>query len=256
MNESFLNKVNEAIRSINNSGIYFEDIYSNSELFHLYVAIFGIMPSFFELGDKSYTERLIPVVDAEEDTLPIDVDKTLPKILEVLGNTCVIFNHFDCPFIISEDGMMIYATFNDNIVCLYKENKLPEAITNCVVCREPKKKQMLYVTQSSRGFSVTGMDVNKQDCDISMNYNDDLPDAKIREALMSDESGILILHGIPGCGNLKEYFCILFGNPNIFGYLCSIIIINIKYEKSNTYKRTITIAYPLICGRTIKSNQN
>lgn len=207
MNESFLNKINEAVRSINNSGIYFEDIYSNSELFHLYVAIFGAMPSFFELGDKPYTERLIPTVgEEEEDILLIDADQTLPKILEILGNTCVAFNHFDRPFIISEDGLMVYATYHGDVICLYKEDKLPEAILQCVVYRKPKKKQMLYVTQSSRGFSVTRMEVNKQDCDISTNYNDDLPDDKIRESLTSDESGIIILHGIPGCGNLKEYF--------------------------------------------------
>lgn len=223
MNESFLNKINEAVRSINNSGIYFEDIYSNSELFHLYVAIFGIMPSFFELGDKPYTERLIPTVgeEEEEDILPIDVDKTLPKILEVLGNTCVAFNYFDRPFIISEDGLMVYATYHGDVICLYKEDKLPEAILQCVVYRKPKKKQMLYVTQSSRGFSVTRMEVNKQDCDISINYNDDLPDDKIRESLTSDESGIIILHGIPGCGKSSYIRNLIYSIDKRFVFLDS-----------------------------------
>lgn len=222
MNEVFLNKVNEAVRSINNSGIYFEDIYSTSELFHLYVAIFGIMPNFFELGDKPYTEKLVPATnEAEEEFLPVDTDKTLPKILEVLGNTCIIFNHFSRPFIISEDGLMVYTTYHGDTLCLYKEDKLPEAIVNCVVYKEPDKKQMLYVTQSSRGFSVTRMEVNKQDCDVSTNYNDDLPDDKIRESLSSDESGIIILHGTPGCGKTSYIRNLIYSIDKKFVFLDS-----------------------------------
>lgn len=223
MNEVLLNKINEAARSINSTGVCFEDTYSNSELFHLYVAVFGVMPNFFELGEKTYAEQpaFIGEGKEEEDTLPVDADKTLPKILDVLGDTCVALNHFNRPFIISESGLMIYTTYHGVMVCLYKENKLPEAILNCVVYREPKKKQMLYVTQSSRGFSVTRMEVNKQECDISTNYNDDLPDDKIRESLSSDESGIIILHGIPGCGKTSYIRNLIYSIDKKFIFLDS-----------------------------------
>lgn len=229
MNKTFLDKVNEAARSLNATGMYFEDIYSTSELFHLYVTIFGIMPNFFELGDKSYMERIIPltegggIVEEEEDydTLPLDVDKTFSKVTEVLGDTCVIFNHFTRPFIFSEDGLIMYSTYSGTIICLYRESTLPENIVSCTVFKEPRKKQMLYVTQSSRGFSVTRMEVNKQDCDITTNYNDDLPDDVIRESLSSDESGIIILHGIPGCGKTSYIRNLIYSIDKKFIFLDS-----------------------------------
>lgn len=228
MNQNLLNKVNEAVRSINVNGIYFEDTYSNSELFHLYVAIFGTIPSFFELGDKHFSDRYesvikpIAVDEEEDDDLPpIDADKTMPKIMDLLGESCVIINHFDRPFVIDESGLLIYITYHGTIVCLYKENKLPEKLNECIVYREPKKKQMLYVTQSSRGFSVTRMDVNRQDCDVAMNYNDDLPDDVIRESLSSNESGIIILHGIPGCGKTSYIRNLIYSIDKKFIFLDS-----------------------------------
>lgn len=212
MNQNLLNKVNEAVRSINANGIYFDDIYSNSELFHLYVAIFGVMPNFFELGNKHYSEvyKLIPKNVAVPEELTslfsssVNPEKTMPKIIDILGEECIVISQFDRTLIIDESGLLIYHSYYGNITCLYKENILPEKIKECIVYREPSKKQMFYVTQSSTGFNTTKMEVNKHDCDIETNYNDDLPYDIIKESLESDESGILILHGLPGCG--KTHF--------------------------------------------------
>lgn len=222
MNEAFLNKINTAVRSINNSGISFEDVFSNSELFHLYVAVYGTMPNFFVLGYKSYKESFPLNEEVEnEEKLVIDADKTVSKILETVKDSCTIFSCFGYPFIVSEDGLMIYVNYHGEIICLHKEDTLPDNITNCVVYKEPNKKQMLYVTQSSRGFNVTRMEVNKQDCDITINYNDNLPDKTIRESLESDESGIIILHGIPGCGKTSYIRNLIYSIDKKFIFLDS-----------------------------------
>lgn len=218
-NERFVNKINKAVRSINANGIYFEDIYSISELFHIYVALFGIIPSLFALGGDSYNES--PNIIEEDNPVPTDWKKTLPKIIELLGDKCVVLNHFNRPFIIADNGLMIYTTYSEEIICLYKDRELPKEILACVVYKEPDKKQMLYVTQSSRGFNVVSMDVADYECDITTNYNDDLPNDKIREALMSDDSGILILHGMPGCGKTSFIRNLIYSIDRKFVFLDS-----------------------------------
>lgn len=225
MNENLLQRIDDAVVSINNNGLYFEDTFSNSELWHLYVAIFGMMPNMFELGEDLETPPIWedPSVEEEEDSDKkyIDTNKTSAKLVNLLKDRCVVINHFDRPFIFTEDGLMIYISYHGSIVCLYKENKLPQEILDCMVYKEVELKHMLYVTQSSRGFNVARMDVNRQECDLGTNYNEDLPEEVIRESLSSDESGIIILHGAPGCGKTSYIRNLIYSIDKKFIFLDS-----------------------------------
>lgn len=223
---NLLERINNAAVAINKNGLFFEDTFSNSELWHLYVEIFGVMPSMFDLGEDletpSFWEHPMSIGEEEEsEKRYIDTDKTSANLVKLLNDTSVIIGHFGRPFIIDESGLMVYTTYHGNIACLYKENKLPQSVIDCMVYREAELKHMLYVTQSSRGFNVARMDVSKQDCDISTNYNDDLPDDVIRESLSSDESGIIILHGIPGCGKTSYIRNLIYSIDKKFVFLDS-----------------------------------
>ena len=58
-----------------------------------------------------------------------------------------------------------------------------------------------YATYNRDGFSTNTLLIKTVDLNVKENYNDDLPDDKIKEFLHAEnESGLLILHGKPGTG--------------------------------------------------------
>ena len=89
---------------------------------------------------------------------------------------------------------------------------IPKEIVDCLVYKEAKA-TMEYVTYSNQGFRTTLMKVKEQDCDIQSNYNDDLPHQQITDMINSKESGIAILHGVPGCGKTSYIRKLIADNP-------------------------------------------
>lgn len=71
-----------------------------------------------------------------------------------------------------------------------------------------ERKTIGYVAYSGNSISTYNMDVkdlNYDGQDFFDNYNDDLPFDKLVNFCNSQESGIIILHGNPGCGSLKNF---------------------------------------------------
>lgn len=90
---------------------------------------------------------------------------------------------------------------------------IPKEILDCLTFMEAKV-YMEYVTYNSQGFRTTRMSVKEQDCDITSNYNDDLPHQQIVDMIKSEESGIAILHGVPGCGKTSYIRKLIADNPD------------------------------------------
>lgn len=63
-----------------------------------------------------------------------------------------------------------------------------------------KRCRVQYVVKTTHGYTTRYMDVNKVEFDVADNYNDDIDIDKIQSFVESDESGLMIMHGVPGTG--------------------------------------------------------
>lgn len=150
----------------------------------------------------------------------IDINKSLKNIEETFEDKCVAFRNFDSRIIIMDD--MIIAGDDESLYGCFTTAVFPKEISDCFVSAEQTdKKYMYYVTQSSYGFRTMEMEVKKQECDLSLNYNDDIPDQEIREFITSDTSGMIILHGIPGCGKTSYLRYLIYTSEKKFIFLDS-----------------------------------
>ena len=78
---------------------------------------------------------------------------------------------------------------------------LPKWIEDSIVYPVKNKYSYKYlIYDADEGFSTTKLPMSKEEINIEFNYNDDIPDEKIKEVLSSEESGLVILHGEPGTG--------------------------------------------------------
>lgn len=150
----------------------------------------------------------------------IDINKSLKKIEETFQDKCVCFRNFDSRLILMDD--MIIAGDDEALYGAFSTTAFPKEITDCFVNTEQTdKKYMYYVTQSSYGFRTMEMEVNKQECDLALNYNDDLPDKEIKEFIASENSGMIILHGAPGCGKTSYLRYLIYNSDKKFIFLDS-----------------------------------
>jgi ATP-dependent 26S proteasome regulatory subunit len=103
-----------------------------------------------------------------------------------------------------------------------------------------------YATYGPNGFDTISLEIKKQSVDIETNYNDDLPNREILEFLASKESGLLILHGIPGTGKtsyirhlmytlFKREFLVL--DNSVFNYITDSSFISLLMD----YKDAVII---------------
>lgn len=95
---------------------------------------------------------------------------------------------------IEDDEDEIYMAF------LVPNNQLPIWVEERLVFEEKKKNHYSYVIRSTRGFDTKRMPIKEMKINVDENYNDDIPDAEIKKFLTSSNSGIVVLHGIPGTG--------------------------------------------------------
>lgn len=112
-----------------------------------------------------------------------------------------IIRKSEYPIIIAPD--LIVYTYKGELSVLTNTPVLPNIVKKSITLYEESVDipSCEYVTYNRDGFSTNTLLIKKVDLNIKENYNDDLPDEKIKEFLKSDnESGLLILHGKPGTG--------------------------------------------------------
>lgn len=105
-----------------------------------------------------------------------------------------------------------------------------------------KVKFAYYVVYNDGRFDTMSLKVKNRECDIGLNYNDDIPDANILNYINSDHSGLLILHGEPGTGktsyirNLiyKSNKQFLFFDKSIFHHMAEAALIQMLLEHRNS----------------------
>lgn len=121
-------------------------------------------------------------------------------------NNGLIYRFADYPIIITADKKIIFMSDYNGITVLQEEEFLSDEFIKLVYDEDADEdlKYFTYITNSNNGFNETRLKVKKFDIDLKSNYNDDLPDEKIKDFLKGNKSGLLLLHGIPGSG--KTYY--------------------------------------------------
>lgn len=138
--------------------------------------------------------------------------------------------------------VIVNNSFGASICVYYNDLAILERIKSLKVDQPEEKKYIGYVTHNSMGFTSTYLEVKKQDVDLTLNYNDDLPHDKIVDIINNDQSGLLILHGAPGTGktsyirsliySTKQEF--LFMDSSTFNYITDASFIDLLAECSNS----------------------
>lgn len=112
-----------------------------------------------------------------------------------------IIRNSETPIIITSN-MFVYS-YRGEITVLTNTSELPSVVKKSISLYEENGNtpSCEYATYNRDGFSTNTLLIKTVDLNVKENYNDDLPDDKIKEFLQAEnESGLLILHGKPGTG--------------------------------------------------------
>lgn len=112
-----------------------------------------------------------------------------------------IIRNGESPIIITPNTFVY--TYRGEMTVLTNTSELPSAVKKSVTLYEENGNtpSCEYATYNRDGFSTNTLLIKTVDLNVKENYNDDLPDDKIKEFLQAEnESGLLILHGKPGTG--------------------------------------------------------
>lgn len=208
------NKYLDSLYDITNNGMPIDRVSQIKIMFACYIRMFNKIPHTLstDCENEYYCE-------SDKDFI-IDINKSLKQIEETFKDQCVAFRNFDSRIIIMND--MIIAGDDESLYGCFITTDFPKEISDCFVSTEvTDRKFMHYVTQSSYGFHTMKMEVKQQDCDLILNYNDDLPDQEIKEFINSDTSGMIILHGKPGCGKTSYLRYLIYTSEKKFIFLDS-----------------------------------
>lgn len=240
----------------------------------IYTKMFGLYPHIIDIDtDGAYLNKKMKDDDEEEEEMPldemiarsqtdeifqeephriyrfksIDNNQTFIKIIEN-NPECVVIRSFDFPIIIKDKVIIFWHRFQRELRVMQDQAELYDWIGDNVVEKSSDENHLYfdYATYGQNGFDTIPLEIKKQSVDIETNYNDDLPNREILEFLASKESGLLILHGIPGTGKtsyirhlmytlFKKEFLVL--DNSVFNYITDSSFISLLMD----YKDAVII---------------
>ena len=131
----------------------------------------------------------------------IIIENSFRKMVENLNAENIAYEmirYESYPILITESGTIVFVC--GSMIVLNNEDVLPKWCEDGLVFAEDDSSSYEYLIYDKDGFTTMPLQIKRNEVDIEMNYNDDLPDETIREFLYSEDSGLIILHGKPGCG--------------------------------------------------------
>jgi hypothetical protein len=160
-----------------------------------------------------YTSRLIDDVKDNENSI------TILRLNSSLFIKKYLQKHIDCqPYTIGNQNVLVH---EDRIITLGQtmasnfqgicQNGAYESFANDIVeianeCLKDIKVEndgtfiLAFYSRDYGEINTQKLEYTKLDCDLKKNYNDDLPDNKIRELVNSDKNKLLVFYGKPGTG--------------------------------------------------------
>lgn len=186
----------DAIMDMSNSGMEIERVSQAKNMLALYLRMFKEMPNFIS---TDYDNLYFGLGDKDTPYDDMDPYKTLKNIEDKFTDNCYCIRNFDTRVLVMDH--LIMCCDEDSIYGVGNILKFPEEFEQCIVkASKDNTKYMSYVTSSGNGFNTMDMEVHHQECDIQTNYNDDLRYEAIEDFINGDESGLIIMYGMPGTG--------------------------------------------------------
>lgn len=167
---------------------------------------FHEVPSILQV-ESSYTKRVYRFPDGGtvENGVKVDVYETFRTIVKHFGKgslRVLSVGMFGDETVLLGPGFLVDVDpAAVTVMFLPKASGAARKIVETVAWNNSQRNKctVKYLVYSDHFHAMT-MEVKRQETDVGMNYNDDLPDERIREWIASDESGLMIMHGIPGTG--------------------------------------------------------
>lgn len=198
------------LRDISKDSNIFRD--TDNWLRSAYIYMFGAYPDRITIQmEGSYMNKDFAKKQHYEGTTgeytykdEIDTYTTYIQLETQLTNNNIpyyIIRNSETPVIITPN-MFIYS-YRGEITVLTNTAELPSVVKKSISLYEENGNtpSCEYATYNRDGFSTNTLLIKTVDLNVKENYNDDLPDDKIKEFLQAEnESGLLILHGKPGTG--------------------------------------------------------
>lgn len=194
-------------------------------LYTCYIRMYKTVPYIISTSYEKNGQLLIES-DCREDEYyfefgsDLDGVKTFEKLYAKFKDVAYVAKYFDDHVIIADK--MFITCYDDGITMISELDAFPEEIEECFVKNtEDDTRYMSYVTMGSQGFKTSLMKVNKRECDVVSNYNDDLPIEKINNFIAGEESGIAILYGMAGTGKTSLLRHLIYTSKKDFLFLDS-----------------------------------
>lgn len=198
------------LRDISKDSNIFQD--TDNWLHSVYIYMFGTYPNTIRvLNEGAYMNKKFAKAQHYEGTTgeytyteEIDAYTTYIKLESILKKNNVpyyIIRNNETPIIVTPN-MLVY-TYREDLIVLTNTSELPNNVKKAITLYETNENMPSceYATYNRDGFSTNTLLIKTVDLNVKENYNDDLPDDKIKEFLQAEnESGLLILHGKPGTG--------------------------------------------------------
>lgn len=198
------------LRDISKDSNIFQD--TDNWLHSVYIYMFGTYPNTIRVSNEgAYMNKKFAKAQHYEGTTgeytyteEIDAYTTYIKLESILKKNNVpyyIIRNNETPIIVIPN-MLVY-TYRGDLIVLTNTSELPNNVKKAITLYETNENMPSceYATYNRDGFSTNTLLIKTVDLNVKENYNDDLPDDKIKEFLQAEnESGLLILHGKPGTG--------------------------------------------------------
>ena len=241
-----------AMQEMTRSGSDIRTISMSNVLIPCFTLMFNNVPNVFTCYGETYEESIgtdILTMYSEVGVIPIvDGAATVTNIMKAYEGRHIVKYTGDVAVIIAENLIIIVNqtcnSYNNGLSVYTLDNEIPKEIADLIVL-VPKTdtRYMHYVIHDSEGFTTKRLEVKSVTCDISKNYNDDLPYDVIKQFINSDESGIVVLHGIPGSGksflirNLiydsEKQDNFLFLDSSTFSYITDSTFLDLLFDHKN-----------------------
>ena len=166
-----------------------------SEPFELYLELYGEYPEEYFVSVLTDREKMIENLKKQFNCfIPESFYSYKERTGEIVFEKEIYMDNILTPegiITVERGGFYVYSHIKD-----FKDKvfKCFEKVEEEIPC------QVYWVSQSDRGFTSSKLVMKKALFNINSHYNDDFKYDKVTNFINSEESGLIILHGIPGTG--------------------------------------------------------